>query len=79
VDLERGSLSFMSTTEELLGRKVAAPVQNTEVTALEDPPRWLRDITLSAKELPLTSPRSGARSVGIVRLQTKATELVLLL
>jgi hypothetical protein len=26
VDLERGSLSLVSTTEELLDRKVAAPV-----------------------------------------------------
>jgi hypothetical protein len=26
VGLERGSLSLVSTTEELLGRKVAAPV-----------------------------------------------------
>jgi hypothetical protein len=31
--LERGPLSLVSTTEELLDRKVAAPVQKTENTA----------------------------------------------
>jgi hypothetical protein len=34
VGLERGPLSLMSTTEELLNRKVAAPVYKTENTAL---------------------------------------------
>jgi hypothetical protein len=34
VGLERGSLSLVSTTEELLDRKVAAPVQKTENTAV---------------------------------------------
>jgi hypothetical protein len=33
VGLERGTLSLVSTTEELLDRKVAAPVQKTENTA----------------------------------------------
>jgi hypothetical protein len=33
VGLERGPLSLVSTTEELLDRKVAAPVQKTENTA----------------------------------------------
>jgi hypothetical protein len=33
VGLERGALSLVSTTEELLDRKVAAPVQKTENTA----------------------------------------------
>jgi hypothetical protein len=32
--LERGPLSLVSTTEELLDRKVAAPVQRTENTAV---------------------------------------------
>jgi hypothetical protein len=35
VGLERGPLSLVSTTEELLDRKVAAPVQKTENTAGE--------------------------------------------
>jgi hypothetical protein len=34
VGLERGPLSLVSTTEELLDRKVAAPVYKTENTAL---------------------------------------------
>jgi hypothetical protein len=34
VGLERGPLSLVSTTEELLDRKVAAPVQKTESTAV---------------------------------------------
>jgi hypothetical protein len=34
VGLERGPLRLVSTTEELLDRKVAAPVQNTENTAI---------------------------------------------
>jgi hypothetical protein len=33
--LERGSLSLVSITEELLHRKVAAPVYKTENTAIE--------------------------------------------
>jgi hypothetical protein len=39
--------------------------------------RWPRD-TLYPLKLALTLPTSGGRSVGIVRLQTKATEFVLL-
>jgi hypothetical protein len=35
VGLERGPLSLVSTTEELLDRKVAAPVYKTENTAVE--------------------------------------------
>jgi hypothetical protein len=34
VGLERGPLRFVSTTEELLDRKVAAPVYKTENTAV---------------------------------------------
>jgi hypothetical protein len=34
VGLERGPLSLMSTTEELLDRKVAAPLYETENTAV---------------------------------------------
>jgi hypothetical protein len=40
-----------------------------------DPPRWPRD-TLYPKNLALTLPTSGGRSVGIVRSPTKASELV---
>jgi hypothetical protein len=41
-----------------------------------DPLRWPRD-TLYPQKLALTSRTSGGRSVGIVHLQTKATEFVL--
>jgi hypothetical protein len=34
VDLKRGPMSLVSTTEELLDRKVAAPLYKTENTAL---------------------------------------------
>jgi hypothetical protein len=37
VGLERGALSLVSTSEELLTRKVAAPVYKTENTAV-----WIR-------------------------------------
>jgi hypothetical protein len=74
VGLERGPLSLMSTTEELLGR-------NSSVSGLEnrdygrgDPLRWPRD-TLDPQKLTKTWPTSGGRSVGIVPLRTKATEI----
>jgi hypothetical protein len=35
VGMERGPLSLVSTTEELLDRKIAAPVYKTENTAVE--------------------------------------------
>jgi hypothetical protein len=37
--LERGPLSLVSTTEELLDRKVAASVYTTDIMAIGDPPR----------------------------------------
>jgi hypothetical protein len=40
-----------------------------------DPLRWPRDI-LYPQKLALTSPTCGGRSVGIVRLRTKTTELM---
>jgi hypothetical protein len=54
---------------------VAAPVQKTENTAVGI--RFADHATPSIrKKLALTSPTSGSRSVGIVRLRTKATEFV---
>jgi hypothetical protein len=41
-----------------------------------DPLRWPRDI-LYPQKLALTSPTSGGRSVGIVRLRTKSTQFSL--
>jgi hypothetical protein len=56
-----------------LKEKVAAPVYKTEINDRGNPLRWPRD-TLYPQKLALTSPTSGGRSVGIVRLRTKATE-----
>jgi hypothetical protein len=50
-----------------------APVQKTEINGCRDSLRSPRD-TLYLLKLALTSPTSGGRSVGIVRLRTKATE-----
>jgi hypothetical protein len=69
VGLERGPLSLVRITEELLEWKVAAPVKKTELT-VGDPLRWPRD-TLYPQKLALTSPTSGGRSVGL-----KATEFI---
>jgi hypothetical protein len=48
VSLERGPLSLVSTTEELLGRNSSGSGQETEITAVGDPLPLLRDIRLSA-------------------------------
>jgi hypothetical protein len=71
VGLKRGPLSLVSTTEELLERrKVAAPVQKVEISAVG------ADYATPSirKKLTLTSPASGRGSVGIVRSRTQATE-----
>jgi hypothetical protein len=68
VGLERGLLSLVSTTEELLERKISG-------SGLE-----IRDYDrgdLSAR-VALISSTSGGRSVRIVRSRTKATDFVCL-
>jgi hypothetical protein len=68
VGLKRGPLSLVSTTEELLDRKVAAP--NTAVGI-----RHADHVATSIrKRLAITSPTSGGRSVGVVRSQTQTME-----
>jgi hypothetical protein len=75
VSLERGPLSLVSATEELLGRKSSGSgPENRDYSrrgsaALTTPYPYIRKSWL-------TSPTSGGRSVGIVRLRTKAMELV---
>jgi hypothetical protein len=73
VGLERGPLSLVGTAEELLDRKVAAPVYKTENTAV-----GIRHADHAApsirKKLTITSPTSGGRSVGIVRSRTQTME-----
>jgi hypothetical protein len=77
VGLERCSLSLVSTSEELLGRNSSGfGLENREYDR-GDSLRWPRD-TLYPQKLALISPTCGGRSVGIVRLRTKATEFVCL-
>jgi hypothetical protein len=75
VGLERGPLSLVSTTEELLGRKRSGSgleIYNTAVGI-----RHANHVVPSIrKKFALTSPTSGGRSVVIVRSQTQTTELV---
>jgi hypothetical protein len=71
VGLERGPLSLVSTTEELLGWKGSS-------SSLENLDYGLRGSAmltpLYQQKLALTSSTSGGRSVGIVRSRTQATE-----
>jgi hypothetical protein len=73
VGLERGPLSVVSTTEELLGTNSSGSGLENREFGRRDPPRSLRDTSLSAK-FALTSSTSGGRPVGTVRSRTKATE-----
>jgi hypothetical protein len=73
VGLERGPLSLVSKTEELLGRNSSGSGLENREYGLGDPLRRLRD-TLYAQKLALTSPTCGGRSVGIVCLRAKTTE-----
>jgi hypothetical protein len=73
VGLERCPLSLVTTTEELLDRKVAAPVYKTENTAAGF--RHADHVApLYPQKLAITSPTSGSRSIGIVRSQTQTME-----
>jgi hypothetical protein len=75
VGLERGSLSLVSTIDELLGRKRNGLGLKILEYGREDRFRRPRD-TLYPKKLSLTSSTRGGRSVGIVRSRIKATEFV---
>jgi hypothetical protein len=74
VGLQRGPLSLVSTIEELLERKSSGSSLENRDTAVEDPPRWLRDTPLSAKVGTnfVDKPLSFGR---ILCSRTKATEL----
>jgi hypothetical protein len=73
--LERGPLSLVTTIEELLRRNSSGSGLENREHGRGDPLRWPRD-TLYPQKMTLTSPISGGRSVGIVRLRTKAAEFV---
>jgi hypothetical protein len=66
VGLERGPLSHVSTTEELLGRKSSGSGLENREYGRRDPSRWPRD-TPYPQKLALTSPTSDGHSVGTVR------------
>jgi hypothetical protein len=66
VGLERGPLSLVSTTEELLERNSSSSGLENRDYGRRDPSRWLRN-TLYPQKLSLTSPTSGDCSFGIVR------------
>jgi hypothetical protein len=76
VGLKRGPVSLVSTIELLLGRNSSGSGLENREYGRRDPLRWPR-VTLCPQKLALTSPTIGGRSVGIVRLRTKATEFVL--
>jgi hypothetical protein len=77
VGLERGPLSLVSTTEELLGRKSRGSCLENREHGRRDPSRWPRDI-LYPHKLALTSPTSGSCLVGIVRSRTQTMEFFFL-
>jgi hypothetical protein len=60
--LERGPLSLMSTTEEVLERKSSGSGVEIREYARKDPPCGPRD-TLHPQKLVLTSSTSGGRSL----------------
>jgi hypothetical protein len=73
VGLERGPLSLVSTTEELLARKSSGSgVENRDYGRRESP-RWPRG-TLYPQTLALTTQTNGGRSVGTISSRTQATE-----
>jgi hypothetical protein len=76
VGLERGPLSLVSTTEEVLEEIVAVPVHKTKITAVGIS-RADHTTTLFPLKLVLTSETNSGRSVGIVRSRTKATGLLI--
>jgi hypothetical protein len=76
VGLERGPLSLVSTTEELLEGKSTGSGKEIRDYGRRDPSRWPRG-TLCLQKLAPTSPTSGGRSVSIVRSRSQATEFVL--
>jgi hypothetical protein len=72
VGLERGPLSLVSTTEELLGRKCSGSGLENRDYGRRDPSHRPRG-TLYPQKLAVTTPTSGGCSVDIVRSRTQAT------
>jgi hypothetical protein len=77
VGLERGPLSLVRMTEELLEWKSSgSESRKIEVNGHGEPLRWPRNI-LYLQKLALTLLTSGGCSIGIVCLWTKATEFTI--
>jgi hypothetical protein len=74
VGLERGSLSLVSTTEELLGRNSRGCGLENREYCRGAPLRWPRD-TLYPQKLALTSPTWGGCSVGRALLRIRPRRL----
>jgi hypothetical protein len=70
VGLDRGPLSLVRIIEELLEWKSSGSGPENLINGWGDALRWPR-ATLYPQKLALTSPTSGGRSVGIVRLRTE--------
>jgi hypothetical protein len=75
VGLGRGPLSLVSTIEKLLGKNSSASGLESREYGRRDPSRWPRG-SLYPQTLALTSPKSGGRSIGIVRSRTQVTEFL---
>jgi hypothetical protein len=71
VGLGRGPLSHVRINEELIERKVAAPVEKTEINGRGGSAALTTQHPSTHKSWHYISPTSGGRSVGIVRLRTK--------
>jgi hypothetical protein len=73
VGLERGPLSLVSTSEEVLDRKSSGSgLENREYGRM-DPSRLQRDTSISVK-VGTNFTESGGRSIDIVSSRTQATE-----
>jgi hypothetical protein len=77
VGLERGPLSLVNTIEELLGRKSSCSGLENQCYSHRVSAALTAGHPSIRKKLELTSPASGDRSVGIVRLWTEVTGFVL--
>jgi hypothetical protein len=73
--MERGPLSLMSTTKELLGRKNSGSGLESREYGRSDQSRWPSG-TLYPQQLELTSPTSEGGSAGIDHSRIQAMEFV---
>jgi hypothetical protein len=78
VGLERGPLSLVSTTEELLERKSSGSSLEKREYGRRDPFALIRRRPFYPQRMTKTSTTSGGRSIGIVRSRNKAMKILLL-